>query len=591
MFQRGQPILGENVDRLLHAWLSRWTFGLSPASLMLAYLDWQLHWAMNPGKQFELFQNAAYKSFSFAARAARLTKDPDSTPEIEPLPQDHRFDAPEWRRWPFNLLFQSFLLIEQWWHYATTGVRGVSCHDEHVAGYVARQLLDVFSPSNFVATNPEVLAATRGEAGLNLVRGWSNLLDDLCRAASGRRPAGAEKFKVGKNVAVTPGKVVYCNRLMELIQYAPATERARPEPVLIIPAWIMKYYILDLSPSNSLVKYLVDHGYTVFMISWKNPGPEDRDLGMEDYRTLGVMDALGAVSGILPEREIHAVGYCLGGTLLAIAAAAMAGGGDGDERLRSITLLAAQTDFTEPGEIGLFIDESQVSYLEDIMWERGYLSNEQMSGAFQLLRSNDLIWSRAVREYLLGARVPMNDLMAWNSDTTRLPYRMHSEYLRSLFLNNDLAAGRYRAGGHAIALSDIRAPAFLVATSKDHVAPWRSVYKFHLPADTETTFVLTNGGHNAGIISEPGHPRRSYAISTHPEGAKYLDPETWLSRTPVRQGSWWPAWLEGLARRSGEPTLPPAFGAPERGFPVLADAPGSYVVEDTGAKAAPPLAG
>ena len=299
-----------------------------------------------------------------------------------------------------------------------------------------------------------ILRHTIGAGGLNLLKGWQNWIEDWERAISGKKPIGAENFVVGRDVARTPGKIVYRNRLIELIQYAPATAAVRPEPVLIVPAWIMKYYILDLSPENSLVKYLTEQGFTVFMISWKNPGPDDRDLGMEDYRTLGVMSALDVVNAIVPNQKVHAAGYCLGGTLLSIAAAAMAR--DDDDRLATKTLFAAQTDFTEAGEIMLFIDESQIAFLEDMMWEQGFLDSRQMAGAFQMLRTNDLIWSHVIHDYMLGGRQQMTDLMAWNADATRMPYRMHSEYLRSLFLNNDLAEGRFLAGGKPITLTDIR---------------------------------------------------------------------------------------------------------------------------------------
>jgi polyhydroxyalkanoate synthase len=567
---------GAMLDRAFHATMARATGGLSPAALAGAYLDWAAHLALSPGKQMQLVEKACRKWMRLARYCASCALHPSMEPCIEPLPQDKRFAATEWESWPYNFVYQSFLLQQQWWHNATSDVDGVTKQHERAVEFAARQILDVFAPSNFVGANPVVLKHTLENGGANLVRGWQYLVEDWLRATGGKQPVGADAFQAGRDVAVTPGKVVYQNRLIELIQYAPVSDRVRPEPILIVPAWIMKYYILDLSPANSLVRYLVEHGFTVFMISWKNPSAEDRDLGMEDYRTLGLMAALQAVTSIVPNQGVHAAGYCLGGTLLSIAAAAMAR--DGDSRFRSVSLFAAQADFEEAGELTLFINESQVRFLEDLMWQQGYLDARQMAGAFQLLRPNDLIWSRWVHTYLMGERRPMSDLAAWNADTTRMPCRMHSEYLRQLFLDNDLAEGRYRVAGRAIALSDIRAPIFAVGTERDHVAPWPSVYKIHMLSDTEVTFVLTGGGHNAGVISAPGRPN-TYQVMTRRAEECLLDPPGWGWCARPRTGSWWPEWIAWLDQRSGATCPPPQMGAAESGYPVLSEAPGQYVLQ------------
>jgi polyhydroxyalkanoate synthase len=568
----------DGLDRSLHAVLGRATRAVSPASLLLAYTDWMAHLMLSPAKQIQLAEKIVRKAHRYALYLPQaVAGDPDCRC-IEPLEQDRRFRGDDWQVWPFNAIYQSFLLAQQWWHNATAGVRGVAPHHEEVVTFIARQLLDIASPSNFLLTNPEVLRKTFESSGANLIEGWQNWLDDFERLQAGRPAAGTEAFEVGVNVAATPGKVVFRNRLIELIQYEPTTAQVHPEPILIVPAWIMKYYILDLSAHNSLVKFLVDSGHTVFCISWKNPGPPERNRGMEDYLRMGVLDALNAVSAIVPRQKIHATGYCLGGTMLAIAAAAMAR--DNDERLASVSLLAAQTDFSEPGELALFIDHSEVSFLEDIMFDRGFLSAGKMAGAFELLRSNDLVWSRIVREYLLGERQPMSDLMAWNADATRLPYRMHSEYLRRLYLSNDLATTRYRVGGRPIALSDIQVPLFCVGTLTDHVAPWRSVYKVHQLVDSEITFALTSGGHNAGIVCGPDNPARRYQVMTRPaHHNRYVDADAYLAQAKRKEGSWWQEWRAWLAAHSGAKVSPPPMGATEQGYAVLADAPGTYVFE------------
>ncbi|HOB45597.1 MAG TPA: alpha/beta fold hydrolase [Zoogloea sp.] len=566
------------LDLRFQAAVAHVTMSVSPVSVLLALVDWAGHFAGSPGKQLELqrlAQEQARRLAEYAATLALARPDCPALPCVEPPARDRRFAAAEWNHWPFNLMHQSFLLAEEWWQAATTGISGVSAHHEQVISFIARQLLDVLSPGNYLPTNPLVLQRTFAAGGLNLLRGLNNAIEDLVGLATGSPPSGAEAFLVGRDVAVTPGKVVLRTPLMELIQYSPTTEKVRPEPVLIVPAWIMKYYILDLSPHNSLIKYLVGEGYTVFCISWKNPGREEAALGMEDYLELGFFAALDAIEAIVPGSKVHATGYCLGGTLLAIANAAMAR--DGDARLASMTLFCAQTDFTEPGELALFIDEGEVSLLEAQMQETGYLSAGQMAGAFQLLRSYDLMWSRMVGEYLMGERAPMNDLMAWNADTTRMPARMHSEYLRQLFLNDALSEGRYRVGGRPVSLTDIHTPSFCVATFSDHVAPWRSVHKLHYLTTAELHFVLTSGGHNAGIVSEPGRSHRYFQALERPAGGNYIPPDEWLTLAPRHEGSWWPEWSTWLAAHSGSPVAPPPMGADN--YPPLADAPGSYVLE------------
>lgn len=566
-----------SLDRLLHAAIARVTAGVSPSALSQAYSDWAQHLLFSPDKQIELTLLAFQNWIRFWEYCPKALLNPDCEACIELTPNDKRFASNSWHRWPFNVVSQGFLFTQQWWHQATTGVKGVSRHHEDIVSFVARQLLDVMSPANFLLTNPDVLETTIQQSGMNLARGALNFWEDQRRTLEGNKPVGVEAYQVGRDVGVTPGKVVLRNRIMELIQYAPATEMVYRQPILIVPAWIMKYYILDLSPANSLVKYLVEKGHTVFIVSWKNPTSDDRDLGMDDYRRLGVMAGLDAVTAIVPDQRVHAVGYCLGGTLLALAAAAMAR--DGDMRLASLTLLAAQTDFTEAGELTLFIDDAQVSFLEDLMAEQGTLDTRQMAGAFQLLRSNDLIWSTMVRSYLKGERPPMFDLMAWNADATRMPYRMHSEYLHQFYLHNDLATGHMEVGGRPISLRDIRVPVFAVSTISDHVAPWRSVYKVQALTEADVTFVLSSGGHNAGIVNPPGGGHRTYQIATHAGQENYVDPDSWQRRAAHNDGSWWPCWVRWLSQHStGEKISPPSMGSPERGYRSLCDAPGTYVL-------------
>jgi polyhydroxyalkanoate synthase len=562
------------VEREFRAMLAKMTGGLAPQDYGAAFWDWWLNLAKSPAKQAELQQTAmkqAMDLWRFNAEAAQ------GKPLAPTDSGDRRFAHPAWQQYPFNVYAQAFQngmsLLEQ----SARGVEGVEPRNAQLVEFAARQAAETLSPANNPLTNPEVLQQTVAERGQNLARGYKHFLDDMERTLSGGDTPGTEEFKVGEKVAVTEGQVVYRNDLIELIQYAPTTPDVYTEPVLIVPAWIMKYYILDLSPKNSLVAWLVDQGFTVFMMSWKNPTAADRELGMDDYVRKGVYEALEAVATITPDRGIHAVGYCIGGTLLSIAAAALSDWGD--SRIQDITLLAAQTDFSEPGELSLYISPAQIEMLEALMFKEGVLDSKQMGGAFAMLRAHDLLWQPAVKSYLKGERDGMIDLMAWNADGTRMPWKMHTEYLVGLYLNNDLAEGRFKVEGETVDLADIRVPLFLVGTETDHVAPWKSVYKLSgLTSSPEFTFLLTSGGHNAGIVSGPAHPKRRHRVRTARAGEASLSADEWFESTAPLPGSWWPAWADWLkAHSTAERVAPPAMGAPDAGYPPLGDAPGEYV--------------
>ncbi len=569
------PASFDTLNRVARALLARVTHGISPHAQMTAWLDWIDHLACSPGRQIELSLDA-YRSWARLSQfAARSFINDLSEPPFQPSDEDRRFSDPAWARFPFNLFVQTFLVHEYWWRTATREIRGMIPNDAGRVWFVARRLLDILSPSNAPWLNPVVLERTQQEGGANLFRGWMNFLDDAGRAAAQLPPRSAG-YTVGEDVACTNGEVVFRNELIELIQYAPLTETVLAEPVLIVPAWILKYYLLDLSPENSLVRYLIERGFTVFMVSWRNPTAADRDISLDDYRTSGFMAALAAVNTIMPDRKVHVCGYYLGGTLLSIAAASMAR--QSDDRLASITLLAAQTDFSEPGDLMLFVDSAQVAFLEDMMWDQGVLDTQQVAAYFIALRSNELFWSKAIHEYLLGERQKPSDLVAWSADQTHVPYRVHSQYLRGLVLENRLTAGRYAVEGEVIALKDIRAPMFVVGTEADHIAPWQSVYKVHLFTHNELVFVLTNGGHHGGIVSQPGHPGRHYHSRTRRRHDRYISASRWLAAASLDQGSWWPAWAAWLETNSTPGrVLPPPMGAPSQGLIPLCGAPGVYV--------------
>ena len=564
----------QRLDRLTHAALAPLSGGLSPVSLALAMADWAWHLGVSPGRQLELAELAAQLAQDTARAQDGMRSDAGKADD------DPRFRHEAWANWPFSQIRTGFRNTEAFWREATR-VPGMTAHHADMTRFFAKQWLGMMAPANWLLTNPVVLQDVVESRGAHLMQGAKNWLEDVTGVPVGQPPAPPRQFQVGRDVAVTPGKVVFRNRLVELIRYEPQTEQVYPEPVLVIPSWIMKYYILDLSPHNSMVRYLVEQGHTVYMVSWCNPDASDHDLTMDDYLQLGVLEPLQAVGGLSgTQHGVHAMGYCLGGTLLAIAAAALDRRGPmaaapGLPNLASLTLLAAQTDFSEPGELGLFIDESQLAFLGDVTRGKGYLTGEQMAGSFQFLHSRDLVWTRRMREYLMGEREQQNDLMAWNADTTRMPARMHHEYLTSLYLQNALATSTYEVQGHTVSLTNLRMPVFMVGTQRDHVSPWPSVYKLHHLCHAEITFVLTSGGHNAGIISEPGHPKRSYQIATRPLNGTWTGYMQWAAQTPSQEGSWWTAWQQWLANHSG----PQVAARPVPAKAVLCDAPGEYVMQ------------
>ena len=593
-----QRAAAKALDEAFHVQLSKISLGLSPISLALAYADWALHLAASPGRQLLLAQHAM--ALSEQALSNSRQQQPALDAQGQPMPeQDARFSDPGWSQWPFNALKEGFKAGDAWWREAIQ-VDGASRHHQHMVNFFTRQGMDALSPSNWPTTNPEALKMGQASLGQSWLKGYQSFAKDVLEYRSARastHPSRLKRldFEVGKDVALTPGKVVFRNHLIELIRYTPTTATVYPEPLLIVASCIMKYYILDLSRANSMVRYLVDQGYTVFIISWRNPDASDRDLGLQDYLQMGVMEAMAAVKSDTGAPRIHALGYCLGGTFLSIVAAALGRrdapthkpargqpsrrrhedvvGLDHLPELATVTLLAAQTDFSEPGELGVFIDDDQLHTLRQAMARTGYLSGRQMAGSFQFLNSRDLVWSRNMRRYLLGQDEVGNDMMSWNADLTRLPERMHNEYLSSLFLNNALASGNYRVAGVRVALMDIRAPMLVVGTGRDHVSPWRSVYKIHLLTDAPITFILAAGGHNAGIVSEPGHRNRSYQMQTADTRHHWTEPDEWVVTAPVREGSWWNAMSAWLQEHSGTRVRPPAL-APAS---VLGDAPGDYV--------------
>jgi polyhydroxyalkanoate synthase len=495
-----------------------------------------------------------------------------SAPLVEPERGDRRFRDPAWDDHAvFDFIKQSYLLASRWLVHTVNELDGFDDKMKQKVDFYTRQFVDAMAPSNFVATNPEVLRATLESSGENLLRGLNHLLDDLGRGQGklAIKMTDPDAFELGKNIAVTSGKVVYQNDLMQLIQYQPATQDVHQRPIFIVPPWINKYYILDLQPDNSFVKYLVDQGFTVFIISWVNPDQEHADKSFDDYMLDGPLAALDAIEQATGEREVTAIGYCLGGTLLACTLAYAAT--KRDKRIQSATFLASLTDFEDPGELGVFIDEEQLAALEQIMAKRGYLDGREMATTFNMLRANDLIWSFVVNNYLLGKEPFPFDLLYWNSDSTRMPYGMHSFYLREFYQQNKLIKpGGISLCGTPIDLRKVRIPTYMLSTREDHIAPWTSTYAATQLFRGQTTFVLAGSGHIAGVVNPPKVQKYGYWTN----GKLPADPTDWLEGGTQHPGSWWPHWVAWNAPQSGPkvPARQPGDGK----LRPLEDAPGSY---------------
>ena len=581
---RSMADVAQRSQRIVTDWLNRQARQspeLDPLNIGSAFMEMTGRLMANPAAVLRAQVGFWQDSMLLWQRTARRLWGLDGEPVIRSDPADPRFRDHAWRENEvFDFIKQSYLLSARYIQEVVSHAEGLDSKTAQKMDFYARQFIDAMSPTNFLLTNPEVLRRTAETGGDNLLHGLSNLLADLERGhgALSIRMTDAEAFKLGESIAVSPGKVVHQNELMQLIQYAPTTATVLKRPLLIVPPWINKYYILDLRPRNSLVRYLVDQGHTVFMVSWVNPDERLAEMGFDDYVRLGVLDALDAVERATGEREVNAVGYCLGGTLLASTLAYMAHGGD--DRIRSATFLATMLDFQEAGELGVFIDEAQLQALERAMSERSTVEGGRMAATFSLLRANDLIWSFVVNNYLLGNEPFQLDLLYWNSDDTRMPARMHGYYLRNMYQRNLLAQpGGLELAGVPLDLGRVRVPAYVLSAREDHIAPWRSTYRGARLLGGPRRFVLAASGPLAGVVNPPEAGKYGYWTND----ALPDSPDAWAEDATEMAGSWWPDWQRWVtaqgasqgASQGGERT--PARHPGDGGLQPIEDAPGSYV--------------
>jgi polyhydroxyalkanoate synthase subunit PhaC len=503
----------------------------------------------------------------------------------EPVKGDGRFKDADWSsNFLFDYFKQSYLIASRHIQHAVSEVEGLSPESEKKVAFFTRQYVDALSPSNFVMTNPQVLRETLNSGGQNLVRGLSNLLNDIEKGHGELRISMTDEkaFTLGKNVATTPGKVVFQNDLMQLIQYQPLTADVHKRPLVIIPPWINKYYILDLREKNSFIRFALEQGHTVFVISWVNPDARLAQKGFDDYMLEGPLAALDAVEKATGERKANVIGYCLGGTLLGATLAYLAS--KGDDRVASATFFVSLLDFSKPGELGVFIDEAQVESLERKMNERGYLEGSEMSSTFNLLRANDLVWSFVVNNYLMGKDPFPFDLLYWNADSTRMPARMHSFYLRNMYIRNLLGVpGGISLDGVPIDLSKVRQPSYFISTNEDHIAPWKTTYLgaryLGAAADGAVRFVLGGSGHIAGIVNPPAASKYHYWTND----VLPAKPDEWFAGAKQTPGSWWNDWRAWMEKQNAGEEKVPARKPGDGKLKVIEDAPGSYATLRLGA--------
>ncbi len=575
---RSMAGIAERSQRIVGDWLKRQQTeapSVDPMNIGAAFLEMTTKLMANPTGLVQaqigfwqdymtLWQNTTRRVWGLDAPAA---------PVIQADPKDKRFKDDAWREHEvFDFIKQSYLLSARYVQDVVGRAEGLDRKTAQKVDFYSRQFIDAMSPTNFLMTNPEVLRKTAESGGENLLRGLNNLLSDLERGRGklAIKMTDPEAFQVGGNIGVTPGKVVFQNELMQLIQYTPTTETVLKRPLLLLPPWINKFYILDLRPKNSFVRWAVSQGHTVFVVSWVNPDDSLAEKGFDAYMTEGVFAALDAIEQATGEREVNAIGYCLGGTLLACTLPWMKL--HGDDRIRSATFFVTMTDFAEAGELGVFIDEEQLAQLEQKMEKRGVLEGAEMAQTFNMLRANDLIWSFVVNNYLMGNEPFQFDLLYWNSDATRMPARMHSYYLRNMYHSNKLAAGELELAGERIDLGTIDVPTYFISTRDDHIAPWRSTYRGAKMVSGPSRFVLAASGHIAGIVNPPDSGKYNHWINPGLPDT----PDEWFAGAQEMAGSWWPHWHRWVSA-TGDAQVP-ARQPGDRALTPIEDAPGSYVL-------------